>query len=254
MMSFMRPDKIMTLPLLQADGSWLAGTVTGGAATDHDDDWLIDGRPGFPARATSTSTPPWVITGPGSMLVNCVVCANHNIDPAKTIAITGGVTVNLAGPALRPNRIPVNAWARVAAPQTTNTLTVTVTSNSVAPVIGEILAGDLEDLTDGVLAVVSIDYLAGAALPEGTFSGLAGYSEGVVQRAFNCEVQCTKAEGLALIAWWEATDGETRPSVLIPFDDLDDVLVGHLKNFRATNVQGAFKASFTFVEYPRSRW
>lgn len=239
----MAPDDMMTL----------YGTVSGGAATGYDDDWLVDGRIGRPAK-TTTSTPPWVITGSGAKTVNAVVVANHNIDADKTIAITGGVSVNLTGPAARGNGIPVNPWALVQSPASTNTITVTINSNSVAIVIGEVLAGTMSDVDKGLLMGATTEYLAGGDRPYSHLSSLPGYDDGVAQRAISGTVIGPQATADALVSWWEATRADTRPSVLIPYEGLNDAWVGHLTNFRDQTVSGLWRLTFTFVESPRSRW
>ena len=240
---FMRPDEMMTL----------YGTVSGGAATGYDDDWLVDGKVGRPVK-TTTSTPPWVITGPSSKLVDCVVVANHNIDPAKTIAITGGVSVNLVGPALRGNGIPFNAWASVVSPATTNTITVTISSNSVALIVGEVIAGRLREVPRGILMGNSVTFGTGGDQPLGVATSLPGYDDGTARRAMRCECVCTTANKDILEGWWEATRGDTRPSVLIPDESQNDAWVGHLTEFRAVTDQGYWRVAFTFVEYARTRW
>ena len=242
-MKFMAPDDIMTL----------YGTVSGGAATGYEDDWLVDGKPGRPAK-TTTSTPPWVITGPTSKTVSLVVVANHNIDAGKTIAITGGVSVNLTGPAARGNGIPVNPWAIVQSPASTNTITVTISGNSVALIVGEVLAGTLSDVDKGLLMGATTEYLSGSDRTGSSLASLMPYDEGVVQRSISGTVIGPQATMDALEGWWEATRGDSRPSVLIPYEDLNDAWVGHLTNFRAQTVSNLWRITFTFVEFPRSRW
>lgn len=245
---FMPPDQMMTL----------YGSVTGGAATGYNDDHLVDGRPGRPVKAFdgSPAGATWVITGLTSKPVSHVIVANHNVPAAAAIAITGGVTASLVGPAARKNRIPVNAWAAVVAQVSTNTITVDIDVAEV--IVGEVIAGLMTELTPGIRLGARIRYLAGSELPDGKASSLQGYPDGTVQRAIDCEILCESvADKDVLEAWWEDTDGDTRPSVLIPFPDKNDAWVGHIDkdSFSAVFDQnGMWVVTFTFVEYPRSRW
>lgn len=238
---FMAPWNMMTL----------FGTASGGATAPYDEDWLVDGRPGRPAK-TGTSTPPWVVTGSGAKVVNCVVISNHTIDAGLTIAITGGVTVNLVSPAARKNGIPVNPWAMVVSPASTNTITVTVSGNAGPIFIGEVIAGTLTELVSGILMGSRIFYVASSELPDGKSSSLLGYSDDVVQRGIECTLIVNVADAAVLEQWWESTKGDTRPSVLIPFDDLNDAWVGHLTEFAMVTVEGLRQVTFIFIEYPRS--
>jgi hypothetical protein len=244
MMAWMSPHEMMTL----------FGSVSGGAATGYVDDHLVDGQLGRPAK-TGSSTPPWVITGLTSMYVDTVVVHNHTVDAAKTIAISGGVSVNLTGPAIPPNGVRFNPFGYVASPQTTNTITVTISGNSIDIIIGEILAGRRRELgTYGVLAHHGIRYLHSAERPDSKLTALAGHDDGVEQRAIDCEVMCDLTGKTMIEDFWRATRGNTRPGVLIPFGSINDAWVGHMEDFQATDTAGAFKATFTFVEAPRGRW
>lgn len=244
MMSWIAPHEMMTL----------FGSVSGGASTGYDDDHLVDGKPGRPAK-TGTSTPPWVITGLSSKYVDTVVIHNHTVQAGKTIAISGGVSVNLTAPAAQENGINLNPFAYVESPQTTDTITVTVSSNGVDIFMGEVIAGRRRELGDnGVLAGNSIRYLHESELPDGKSSALVGYEDGIEQRAIDCEVMCDLTGKTMLETLWRATRGRTRYMVLIPFDTINDAWVGWMENFEAPNVQGPYRARFTFVEAPRSRW
>lgn len=243
-MRFMRADEIMTL----------FGTVTGGAATGYTDDWLVDGRPGRPAKAPggSPAGATWVIVGPSSKLVTHVVVANHNLPAGSVVGITGGVTGTATAPALGANDIPMNFFTEIVTPATTNTITVDI---DVADcIVGEVLAGRVREVDHGILVGAQIRYLAGSELPNGWMSSLPGYDEGIVQRAIHGQAVVTTANKAELEAWWEATRGSTRPSVLIPFCEDTDAWVGRLEAFEAVSVSNHWRVTFTFVEYPRSRW
>jgi hypothetical protein len=243
---FMSPANIMTL----------FGSVTGGAATGYDDDHLVDGRPGRPAKAAdgSPAGATWVITGPESKAVSHVIVANHDIPEGSAIAVTGGVTASLQGPPAQANGIALNAWAAVATAAVTNTITVDIDVAEV--IVGEVLAGLMTELTPGILLGTRITYMEGSELPNGAASALPGYDDAWEQRSIEVQILCEEDSDVeALEQWWKATRGDTRPSVLIPFPDKNDAWVGHLHNFtRLIDQDGQHRVTFTFVEYPRTRW
>ena len=247
-MKFMRPDENMVL----------YGSVTGGAATNYLDDWLVDGKPGRPAKEPNGSPGgiAWAITGLASMEVGLVVIANHNLQAGLTIPVTGGggLSATITTPTARANGIPFNAWAETVTPVTTNTITVTIPPNSADIIVGEVLAGKLREVDPGILMGDTWEFLAGSELPYGTATALPGYDNGVVQRAVSCTVYGTQATKDLLEGWWEATRGNTRPSVLIPHDCINDAMVGHLTRFSAQTASGLWRVTFTFVEYARTRW
>jgi hypothetical protein len=241
---YMRPDETMTL----------FGSVSGGAATGYTDDALVDGKPGVPAK-TGTSTPPWVITGLASSEVSLIAAHNHTLDASKTIAITGGVTANLTAPAIPANGIRLNPWVEVS-PVTTNTLTVTISSNSVAILIGEILAGKVRRSTFNLQQRgAGFGIATPAELPAGLNSGLAGYEEGVEARSLVGIWRANDTDYALLLDWFRSTRGGTRPSVIIPDSAVNDAWVVRFARFEAQPISYRhWHIAVTFVEYPRTRW
>ena len=246
-MKFMRPDENMVL----------YGSVSGGAATGYEDDWLVDGRPGRPAKEANGSPGgvSWAITGLTSKEVGVVVVANHNLQAGLVITVTGGggLSASVTTPAARANGIPFNAWAETVTPVSTNTITVTIPPNSTDIIVGEVLAGKLRSVDPGIVMGDTWEYSASSELPDGQFSSLAGYDDGVVQRAVSGSIVAPQATKDLLEEWWESTRGDTRPSVLIPHDCINDAMVGHLTRFSAQTTAGLWRVTFTFVD-TRSRW
>lgn len=245
---FMAPDNMMTL----------YGTVTGGAATGYNDDHLVDGRPGRPAKAAAGSPAGalWVITGPTSKIVSHVIVANHTVPAGSAITITGGVTASLVGPAARRNGIAVNAWAAVATPASTNTITVDIDVADV--IVGEVVAGLMTEMTAGILLGAPIRYRASSELPDGKASSLAGYPDNIIHREIDIEVLCeSEADKDVLEGLYESTYGDTRFVVLIPFPDKNDAWLGHISKdtFSATKgTDGIWRVTFTFIECERGSY
>src|SRR5215213_1557887 len=141
----------MGMPYLRADENILyGGTVTGGAAATYDDDWLVDGRNRPAKGGTSINWTATGTSGPANLGAGFVaVVHSHNIDAGKNVGIGGhlsGVGVSLAA---RTNNIPVDLWIP-ATPRTTlpSTVSITVSGNSAAVTIGELIAGPIRTFTN----------------------------------------------------------------------------------------------------------
>ena len=80
-LKFLRPDENLC---------YGASVATSSGTTDstYDDDWLVDGRGGRPAKATGTSVT-WAITVPSGVL-SLVVLHNHNLT-SGTVTIGGTI-------------------------------------------------------------------------------------------------------------------------------------------------------------------
>lgn len=228
------------------------GTVSGGAASTYDDDWLVDGR-GRPAKATS-GTISWAITAPAAGEIGLVVVHSHNIDPALAITISGGVSVAMAGPAVRANRIPVNPHGSPT-PASTASLTVAVTGNSAAVTIGEVLAGKKRTLSGGwLLDSFKWWYLDVGKVDSGSEVGsVPPYDRRLVARALSGDFYFTEAERPDIEAWFEGSRNESRPGVIVPFST-NDAWVGTLVSAEFHPVSTEYIGSVEFHEWIRKGW
>lgn len=249
----------MGFQFMRADENILrGGSVSGGAASGFNDDWLVDGIVNQPAKATS-GTQAWVATALASGAVNFVVVANHNIDAARAITIGGDISAVLAGPAARPNGINVNPWATV--PQVTaDDVSVSVTSNSAALTIGELLAGNLRELSYG-LRVRTPFVIENKAIRHQTEGGsVLAYERPFIRRGLRGSLAATQPDLDQLVAWYESTRANTRPSVILPFcgDDQDAWCVEFTSleyaPIRYTSSDAAYDVQVEFEEFPRYRW
>jgi hypothetical protein len=248
---------------LRADENVLYGgtvaTSAGTTDTTYTDDWLVDGR-GRPAKATN-GTVTWTATGT-SGVISLAVVHRHNIDAARTITIAGGVvSMSLAGPAARTNGAPVNPWGRVTE-ATGAVVSVAVASNSAAVIIGELLAGKVRETTYGLRPGVAWGYrdVGGKVNRRNPSGSVPPLSRGEVARWLRGSVNCAEADKDALVDWFESSRDDSKPSVLIPYSDVQDALVGTLTaievrtTIRVTSGPAIYEVQLEFEEWPRKRW
>lgn len=241
--SYVRPDEMPSL-------SATVTTTVGATEADYTDDWLVDGRSGRPARATS-GTVTWSCAFT-SAEVGCIAVCNHNIDAARTISITGGFTTSLVGPALPADGIPLNPVIYPAA-TTIAVLAVGVAGNTAAVIIGEFVFGKLRTCI-AVRYGSDYDELPHDGNPPRGIS-VQPFDEGLDGRTFSGVQLYTTAELAELIAWRKSQRGGSKPSLLIPDVSVQDAWLGELKPLRYRQVaSGVWEVTFTFVEYPRVRW
>lgn len=243
MITYMRPDENIVR----------GGTVSGGAASTYDDDWLVDGR-GRPAKASS-GTIAWTITPSVTGEVGLVVVHSHNIEPTIPIAISGSVSASMSGPAARSNGIPVNPHGSPT-PASTSSLVVTVTGNSAAVTIGEVLAGKKRTLAGGwLIDTFKWWYLeVGIIQPQNPVGSIPPFDRRLVARALSGDFYFSEAEKPDVEAWFEGSRNNSRPGVIIPFDSVQDAWVGTLISAEFHPVAQEYIGSVEFHEWVRKGW
>lgn len=247
----------MGFKFLRADENILrGGTVSGGAASGFDDDWLVDGRVNRAAKA-ATGTQTWTATAPASGAVNFVAVANHNVDAARAITIGGDISAALTGPAARANGINVNPWATVAS-VTATVISVAVSSNSVALAIGELIAGRLRETTYGLRVRTPFIPESEAIRHETEYGSVLSYERPFIRRSLVTSLGATQSDLDQLIAWYESTRANTRPSVILPFDDQQDAWCVEFtaltyEPLRYSATDAVYDVRMDFLEVPRYR-
>lgn len=247
----------MGFKFMRADENVLyGGSVAGGAASGFNDDWLVDGKVNQPAKA-STGTQTWTATGTTGT-ISLIVVANHNIDAGRTITIGGDVSTTMVGPAARTNGINVNPWKEIT-PVSGNDVSVAVASNANPLVIGELLAGRLRETTHG-LRVRTPFVIESRSIRHETEGGtVIHYERPFIRRGIRTSMGATQSELDLLIDWYESTRANTRPSVILPFDEHQDAWVVEFVRldyapYRYTASSGTYDVSMEFAEFPRYRW
>jgi hypothetical protein len=243
---------------VRPDESFYGGTASGGTiATDFNRNWLVDGRPGRPAKATTTGMA-WTVL-PAASVANCglVAVCNHNLDAAIVIAVTGGLAGNITVPTHPADGIPLNPFT-LFTPATVSTLTLTASGNSVAVVVGEIYAGRYRTLERQIRLESShapIDPLEW----EGEFGSVPPYDAGIAARTLRGTTYVTAA-GLADIqAWYESTRRGTRPTLIVPDSLTNDAWLVTF-SYRYAPIKAPdgsthlYRVELEFVEVPRTRW
>lgn len=245
----------MVFTYMRADENVLwGGTVSGGAAATYDDDWLVDGRGTRPARATSGSQT-WTVTALASGYIDMAVVHSHNIDPAKAITIGGGVSIALVGPTARTDGIPVNPYGIAGSPATTGSVSVAVSGNTKTLTIGELLAGRKRALTYGLIAAsLTWGYLPIGRVESQAIGGsIPNFDRGLTARWLKGSVYVTADEKSDMEDWFEATKNDTKPSVMVPFDE-NDAWVGSITDLQFSTTGRGILAAIDFNEWARKRW
>lgn len=239
-MKFIQPSKMCTY----------GATVTGTVETGYVANSLCDGDPHNPVRTTSTGAS-FNSSGTSTAGVNGVVLANTNLDGAKNVTISGGVSGTLVTPTVPGDGIPLNGWKEVT-PATTGSVNISVSGNSVTVVLGELIAGVLE--TIGLLPGSDLhpeDYrVAGDSVIR-----RVGYDMGYTGRTLEAQMILTAADKDKIVAWYDATRQGSRPSVLIPDENVNDAWLVIFTNLDVRPWENDnFQVSATWAELTRVRW
>lgn len=241
---FCRPDEWWSL------GATVA-TSSGTTDTDYTDDWIVDGRPGRPARATSGSVA-WTLSASSGEVGLIAVC-NSNI--SVNTVISGGVSATVSAGALGANGIRRNGFATVT-PANITTLVATITSNPSDVILGELVAAKYRTLARGpVTTEASIAFNDFRLDPGAEFSSVMPYDRGLVARKLTGSNVYNAADLAILQGWWEAQKSGSLPSLIVPDSAVNDAwIVTWTKFSYAQEAPVLWRVEFEFVEYPRSRW
>lgn len=240
---FMRPDEIPTI----------AAAVSGGADTGYLDDWLTDGRPGRPARA-ATGTQTWTVTIASSTVGFAAVC-NHNVEAARTITLGGGIAATMTGPVLPPNGITLNPWVSFGPTAAVTSITVAVSSNPSALIIGEFVVGTRRTLERNLRPAPDFSQVYHVVRHEAEFNSLMPYDKGIVGRKLRGSVTLSDTGLQAVLDWYDSTRGGTKPSLIVPNSNVQDAWLVEMTapSYQPTR-QNQNEVTLEFTEYPRSRW
>jgi hypothetical protein len=246
---YIRSDEIWSL-------NGAVATSSGTTDSDYTDDWLVDSRPGWPAKAT-TGTVTWTVTKTGGY-VDGIGIFNHNLDAALVVTIGGDVSTTITIPTARPSGIPRNPFKSVTAVASCATLSIAIASNSLAVTIGGFYAGKKRTFPHTGLAV------RGLSGSEQDFRSRSGGDDSMMMpydprqrtRPLRGSTVCTTAELDDLIAWQESQKGGSLPSILIMDDTANDARLVYmsLSYDSVPNGSGLWEASLAFSELPRVRW
>ena len=241
---YLRPDRNVV-----RGGS--VATSTGTTDSAYTDEWIADEILGRPVKATN-GTAGWTITFT-SAAISGVAILNHNIDAARTIAISGAVSGTTTGPAARPNGVPYNAlW--LGSSGTGTTLSVSVASNTVALIIGEVAAGVFASFPGGGLLA---NELGGSNLRRGAGSGsrsVRAYDDGSASRSWRSSVLATQTELDDMMAWFESQKNGSLASLFVPDNTKNDVWAVELLEPEWTYLGTRYRITLNMQELPRERW
>ena len=239
-MKYMSPANMITI------GAAVSGTVE----TGYDPNALCDGDPQNPVRTTSTGAS---FTAVGNSIngVNGVVLAHTNLDAGINVTIGGGLSGTLVTPIVFGDGIPRNGWKEVT-PANTGTVSISLAGNSQTVVLGELIAGVLEQ----------VDLLTGATYHEDDYrmagdsvTRRVGYDMGYAARLIDAQMIVTSAQLASIEAWRRASRQTSRPSVIIPFEDSNDAILVIWSDYQVQPWEGDyFQVSASWQELTRTRW
>jgi hypothetical protein len=240
---YVRPDEAYAI----------GGAVSGGTETSYDEDWLVDGRPGRPARA-ATGSETWTIVGTAAAVGIVAVC-NHNIDAAKTITMGGDLSTTLTGPAVPSNGIRLNPWVSFTEVAGVDSVTIDIASNTNAIIIGELVMGKRRTLERSLSPRPSFGQKYQTVDIDSEFDSLMPYDKGVIARTLSGSVVLTDS-GLADVqAWVDSTKGGSLPTLIVPLSTVQDAWLVKITEFSyQPSSKNRNEVSLAFQEYPRSRW
>jgi hypothetical protein len=239
---YVRPDEMVTL---------YAG-VSATVATDYVDDWLCDGRPGRPIRATGTTFSA-TITPLSAGEVGLVAVAHHNLTAAVTFG--GDITATVTPGTVPPNGIPLNPYAAITPVAGVDNITISTTGNTSTVVIGEVIAGRMRTLTRPVYSQDETgmeDFTRTMALD---LSSMPPYDGGLYRRTWSGKFIVATATRDLITAWYQAQRAGTRPSLIVPEPSVNDAWLGFLRPPSFSPAGGIYwSVSMSFEEIPRVRW
>lgn len=240
---YMRADEIATL---NATVTTSAGTTD----SDYTDEWICDGRPGRPARATN-GTVTWSATFTSAEVGLIAVC-NCNSDVDATIG--GGASATVTAGALKANGIRLNGFTTVTPANETN-LTVGFSGAAATVVLGEFIAGKYRTLSPAPHRETDFDLEDFARESGAEFGSVPPYDPGMEARVFSGWQVYSTADRDLIIEWWRSQRAHTRPSLIVPDSTVNDAWVGYL-NKPTYRIVGPdkWRVNLVFRELPRSRW
>jgi hypothetical protein len=224
--------------------------ATGTVDATYNANWLIDGRPSYPARLTGSGAA-WTITGT-SQAIDFLAVGHHSLDAALSIAITGGITDTLTVPSYGANDIPHNAYKSIVSVPGVTTVTITITGNTgPAVIIGEVCFGTARTLP-GTLSKHT-GFRRNNFTPQRSLdrAWLPPYDKGMVAEEWTGTLLLTSAQRLTLLAWEESQRSGTRPSVVVLNSQ---AMWGFIEVGQQIPIGQLWKIDMRFVELPRTRW
>lgn len=240
------------------DESLIGATVTGTVDDDFFAEWLTDGRPGFPVKTTGDLSLSVALASP--VAVGIVSPINHTITPGNTLDLGGDITGSIAALAARRHGIARNPFALIAqtSPATpVSNLTVGVSGNTGAVVLGELWAGAVYELEWPLFSEPDFD----PGQPFEWESSLPPNDDMQEIRRLAGDTLLSDV-GLAQVeGWWESTRKGTLPSLIVPDSLVNDAwlvtmrYVPHSIWLHDTDpLQSLHNVHLEFVELPRTRW
>ena len=207
------------------------GVNTGTEDPDYPAAYLVDGRPGRPAKLT-TNAGSWVFDFGAAQAVEMVALGPHNLSAAT---LEGNATNDWGSPAFSasltiPNATAdghsVNVWRDLAAlgsPVPSYQFWRLVVSGPVPCAVGELWLGSTLRQTDrGYALGFTIEETQPTIAHETEFLIPLVYVLGSRQRRLSLTFRCRAAGALALREWYRAMQGPGRTGLFVPDASVND--------------------------------
>jgi len=229
--------------------------VAGSVAADYTAGWLCDRRPGRPVRGPIGGSLSLTVTNPAKTC-DAAVIANSNLSVAAVLG--GDITLSLT-PVTPENGIPLNKWGTFS-PVSVDTVTLTVTTNPVDAIIGELYVGKIRSLARNLQRSQNVwQFETYAIRPGAEFGSVQPYDKGLEGRRLNGANLYSPTEFDDMLAWFRSCRDGSRPTIIMPDGDVDDAWIVNFTAFewrRAPMSSGEiwYEVGMAFEELPRSRW
>lgn len=222
--------------------------------SDYTDDWLCDGLPLRPIRSTNGNVSA-TVTPLAAGTVSLVASCHHNV--SVNTVFGGDLSATVTAGALGKNGIYLNGYTTFAPVLSVDSFTVTVTSNPVTAILGEVVAGEYESLTLPFYRnhkFSASDFKRTADMDVGS---IRNYDPGLVGRKWTAQWPVLSPSNFeSLYACWEAQRADTRPTLVVPNTSVNDAWLCYIDEpeWSPADAPNKYQVSLTFTEIPRRRW
>lgn len=230
----------------------LYANVSGPAESSYENDWLCDGLPGRPLRATNGS-PSWTVPI-ATKAVNFLSFGHSNVEAARAISVTGDVTQSMTQPAYK-GRIPINPFKYFTDVPAVTTVTVGITSNPETVIVGQFVVGYARVLEFGLNRRGRRSPQRFNKLPDPQVGNVAVHRTDKGARRLSGTADLSAA-GFALAERWfdETNDGELL-SVIVPDSTVQDAWFVKFDSFEYEKESPSnYIVTVAWQEIPRKRW
>lgn len=238
--------------LAPGDMIGLQGTGLGASAPTYNINWICDGLPGRPVRAPGYNVT-WSATGPAAKPLKLITLVNTNLDVGLSVAAPPMGTMP---PVLGAGRVPLNPFLYNATFSGTYTIfSVIVPTNSQHVIAGQLMGGNAKTLERPLQPGATRTWQTFNRQPDPQMGNVAIYRVDKYARVLTGSTTMTQAGLDALQAWYDSTNDNELPSIIVPDPSINDAWCVKFGPFAwRKQSPSLYTVDLTFVEIPRARW